>query len=126
MPDVEEPESPAPEGFSCPRCGSTHMRRSAPHSPGERFVRAVSPVHFFRCRSCGHRGWHLGRVGPRRRRHSSQLPARPVEKRDLEALRTRRARTLLALAVAIGLGAATGVVVESCQQRAARPGSAGP
>ena len=103
---------------TCPRCGSDHLRRSAPRGLGERLVRSLSPLHRYRCRACGHRGWHLGPIGrARRRRRPAAIPGRPVERRDLKAGRARLLRAATAVAVAVGLGVAAGVIVQSCQQR---------
>ena len=116
MADPQPGESPAPQGFTCPFCGSDRVRRSAPRGGLERLLRSLTPFHFYRCRACGHRGWHAGRVG-RRRRRSPPPPGRPVEKRDLEVVRARRNRAVVAVAAAVGLGAASGLLVHSCQHR---------
>lgn len=124
VPDPDERSGPAPPHFACPRCGSDRLRRSAPRGLGERLVRSLSPLHRYRCRACGHRGWHIGTVGrARRERRSQPTPGRPVERRDLKAGRARTVRALVAVAAAIGLGVVAGVLVQSCQQRGAGFGS---
>lgn len=119
VPDPDQVGSPAPPRTSCPRCGSERLRRSAPRGLGERVLRSLSPVHFYRCRVCGHRGWHLGTIGRvHREKRPAEVPGRPVEKRDLEARRAKRARAVVAVAAAVGLGVAAGFLIQSCQQRA--------
>ncbi len=116
--DPHESDGPTPARPSCPHCGSERLRRSAPRGLAERLVRWLSPVHFYRCRTCGHRGWHLGVIGrARRRRRAEPVPGRLVERRDVEARRARTIRVAIALAVALGLGAASGLVVHACEQR---------
>jgi DNA-directed RNA polymerase subunit RPC12/RpoP len=110
-PSATPPEA-EPE-LTCPHCGSFSLRRSAPHGFGERFLRTFTPFHFYRCRDCGRRGAHLGRVSGR----GSARTGRPVEGRDVRATRTRRRRRLVALFASLGLGVAAGVFVHSCQQR---------
>ena len=105
--------------LTCPHCGSDRLRRSAPRGLGERFLRALSPAHFYRCRACGRRGWHLGRVGrAHRQRRTDAVPGRPMEKRDVEARRRKATRAAVAVAAAVGLGLVTGLVVQTCAGRA--------
>lgn len=104
-------------GLRCPECGSRRVRRSAPRSAAERLVRAVTPLHRFRCRDCAHRGWHLGAI-PSRRHRDRELPAgRPLERRDIEAKQLKRKRLVSSVLVAVALGAAAGVYVHDCRQR---------
>jgi hypothetical protein len=90
-------------------------------SPGEKAIRYLTPFHFYRCRSCGRRGKHLGRV---RTAHEqaledpSKTPGRPIERRDVEESLERRKRMLWTVLLAVGLGAVAGVYVHGCQQRA--------
>jgi DNA-directed RNA polymerase subunit RPC12/RpoP len=119
-PGPDESGAPAPARLACPRCGSDRLRRSAPRGLGERLVRSLSPLHRYRCRACGHRGWHLGPVGRARcRRRPPAVPGRPVERRDRQVRRARLLRAATAVAVAAGLGLAAGLVVQNCQQRVA-------
>ena len=120
---MEPPSATPPEAepeITCPHCGSASVRRSAPHGFGERFLRTFTPFHFYRCRDCGRRGVHLGRVSGRR----SSRTGRPVEGRDIRAVRMKRQRRLIALLLSIGLGVAAGIYLHSCQERA--PASALP
>jgi len=116
--DPGQDEDLAEGGFRCPECGSHRVRRSAPRTPVERLVRAVSPFHRYKCRDCEHRGWHLGRVPSRHHEHDSVPPGgRPPEKRDIEAAQQRRRNLVGSLVLATALGVATGLYVQSCQQR---------
>lgn len=106
--------------FACPRCGSTRVRRSMAKTPGEKAIRYLTPFHFYRCRSCGHRGKHLGRVRSEHLHHEdpSKTPGRPIERRDVEESLERRKKMLWTVLLAVGLGAMAGVYVHGCQQRA--------
>jgi hypothetical protein len=113
---VPEPAvSPDEEGLSCAHCGSPQVRRSAPKGLLEYLVRSVSPVHFYRCRACGRRGSHWGRIP---RAASGGAGGRPVESRDMRLRRKRRVRLVVSAAFAIGLGAASGLYLHSCQESA--------
>ena len=107
--------------FHCPRCASTNVRRSKAKTAGERLLRYLTPFHYYRCRKCGHRGLHLGRVPtpPAGHEHDpSKTPGRPLERRDLEEALERRKRLLWTVLLAVALGALAGKYVHSCQQRA--------
>ncbi len=101
------------ETFACPHCGSTQVRRSSPHGLADQLVRSFTPYHFFRCRACGRRGMYLGK-----RLSSRSRSGRPLESRDVRAAHKRRRRLLAAVVLSVGLGAAAGVYLNSCQQRA--------
>src|SRR5512143_1555456 len=101
---------------SCPRCGSQRLRRSAPHDGWERLVRALTPLHFYRCQECGFRGSRRGRVGSSRPVASDpSITPRPIELRDLKAAAESRKRMALLLLLAIASGIATGTLLNSCQ-----------
>jgi hypothetical protein len=102
------PEEP---GLSCAHCGSPQVRRSAPKGLFEYVVRSASPVHFYRCRDCGRRGAHWGRI-PRAGQSSG---GRPVETRDTRLRRKRRIRLVFSAAIAVALGSAAGLYLHSCQ-----------
>ena len=106
--------------MKCPRCQSTYVRRSVAKTPGEKLVRYLTPFHYYRCRTCGHRGRYLGRVpvGHRHGDPSDTIPGRPIERRDLDAALERRKRAIWSVFVAVALGALAGVYVHGCQQRA--------
>ncbi len=108
----EQPGSPNERGFTCIHCGSPQVRRSAPKGLGEQLLRSFSPVHFYRCRACGRRGSHWGRI-PREGRSGS---GRPVESRDVRLRRRKRTRIAFSVALAIALGVASGLYVHGCQQ----------
>ncbi len=102
--------------FSCPRCGSSRVRRSVPQDGWERLVRAATAFHYYRCRDCHHRGSRWGRMSTHRReRRVPSVPVRPVEVRDLTAAALKRRRMVLLVLVAIASGIATGTMVDSCQ-----------
>ena len=120
--DTQPGADPAgPGGMKCPRCGSTRVRRSMAKNPGEKLVRYLTPFHYYRCRKCGFRGKHLGRV-PTLHAHQdldpSKTPGRPLERRDLDEVLERRKRVFWSVFVAVALGAMAGVYVHGCQQRA--------
>jgi hypothetical protein len=123
-PDGSQGQAPAgaPAGVvRCPRCGSSNVRRSKAKTAGERLVRYLTPFHYYRCRHCGHRGTHLGRVPVHQARSDldpSKTPGRPLERRDLEESLERRKRVFWSVVLAVGLGALAGKYVHSCQQRA--------
>jgi hypothetical protein len=101
--------------FTCPRCGSIRVRRSMPRDAWERFVRSVTPFHYFLCRDCDHRALHVGRV-PVGDGTGAPWPGRPVEERDRRAARVKARNTVLTALLAVMLGAAAGVYVHSCRQ----------
>jgi len=72
----------------------------------QRFVRALTPLRRFQCLDCKRRGWILGSL-PQAGQPSTglDLPARPVEDRDVEELADSRFRFVVRLVVAISLGA---------------------
>jgi ribosomal protein L37AE/L43A len=114
-------EAPADSALHCPRCGSSNVRRSKAKTAGERLVRYLTPFHYYRCRKCGHRGAHLGRVPTAHAHHDldpSRTPGRPLERRDLEESLERRKRVFWTVVLAVALGALAGKYVHSCQQRA--------
>jgi DNA-directed RNA polymerase subunit RPC12/RpoP len=110
--------SASPElAVHCPRCGSANVRRSSPHSALERLGHAALDFHFFRCRSCSHRGWRLGRLPdpPHPDQRIAHL-GRPVERRDLKRRKSLRRRTFLAFLLAAGLGMTASLYLHGCQQ----------
>ncbi len=111
------PDQPPEEQFLCPHCGSARVRRSAPHTFSERVLRAFTPYHFYRCRDCGRRGRYLGTL-PSGDHHGPS--GRPMERRDVAALRKRRHRIVTWAILSIALGIAAGMYVHSCQEEAAR------
>ncbi len=115
MPDTV-PDQPSDEQFVCPHCGSARVRRSAPHTFSERVLRASTPYHYYRCRDCGRRGRYLGTPPSGDR----AVSGRPVERRDITALRKRRRRMVTWAIVSIALGVAAGMYVHGCQEEAAR------
>ena len=116
---VPEPVVPPDEqGLSCAHCGSPQVRRSAPKGLLEYLVRSVSPVHFYRCRACGRRGSHWGRVPRAGSGPGSRGGGRPVESRDTRLRRKRRLRIVVSAAFAILLGTASGLYLHSCQESA--------
>lgn len=101
----------APPRRTCPRCGAERVHRSRTRSVLEALRRAVTPYEPVRCHACGHRGWRE-RSGPRHRERGR--PARPLERRDVEAARRHRARmaVMALLAAVIGTAVALWFVVE--------------
>jgi hypothetical protein len=116
-----QPPGAPGDRLRCPRCGSSNVRRSKAKTPGERLVRYLTPFHYYRCRKCGHRGRHLGRVpappAPSDQ-DPSRTPGRPLERRDLEESLERKKRVVWTVLLAVALGALAGKYVHSCQQRA--------
>lgn len=104
--------------LKCPRCQSTNIRRSVAKTPSEKLVRYLTPFHYYRCRKCGHRGTHLGRVPHRHVDANDKTPGRPVERRDLDEVLERRKRALWSVFLAVVLGTVAGIYVHGCQQRA--------
>lgn len=88
------------------------MRRSAPHPGWERLAHLLFPVHFFKCRDCGHRDRRLGDLG-RDLPPSGEMEhrGRPLEKRDVRALQLRKRRQLATVAIATALGTALGMLL---------------
>src|SRR5512139_3938822 len=117
---MSDPVGTATISPTCPRCGSVQLRRSMPRTLAERAIRACTPLHLFLCRDCEHRGWRLGRLAAAD--HGDHLdhglPARPLEARDHAFHSRRRRRILVSVAIATLLGAAAGVYLHGCQQRA--------
>lgn len=105
----------SPPTFRCPRCGSARVRRSLPQDGWERFVRSVTPIHYFRCRECNHRDSHWGPIAWPEQESPVEVPARPLEERDRTAIAVQRRRVILLLCIAIGSGVITGYMVHSCQ-----------
>lgn len=113
---MSDPAEPHDEpGLSCAHCGSPQIRRSAPKGQLEYLARSFSPVHFYRCRACGRRGSHWGRI-PRARQGGNG--GRPVESRDMRLRRKRRLRLLLSAVLAIALGVGAGLYLHSCEESA--------
>ncbi len=109
-----DPAGPADEpGVACAHCGSPQIRRSAPKGLLEYIVRSASPVHYYRCRACGRRGYHWGRI-PRAR----GAGGRPIESRDVRLRRRRKVRLAITALLAIALGIASGLYVHSCEESA--------
>jgi hypothetical protein len=106
------PAQPAP--LRCPSCGSTRIRRSLPQDGWERFLRAIAPVHYYRCRECNHRGWTWGPVLLSDEAAPPNVPVRPPEVRDATAAAVRRRRALFLVVVAVGAGIAMGFMAERC------------
>jgi hypothetical protein len=90
---------------TCPRCGSSLLRRSHPHGAWKRLVRATTPLRRFACEGCGHHGWTLARL-PRvpESEPNGETTGRLLERRDLRAHRRRRLRVLLLVALAVIFG----------------------
>jgi hypothetical protein len=94
------------------------VRRSRAKTPVERFVRAATPFHLYRCRNCRHRGWHFGPVlDDGQERVEARPPGRPVEPRDVAASRRKRRKIVGSVLLGVALGAAAGAYLHSCQQR---------
>ena len=108
MGDSADTGATGPGGFHCPRCSSSRVRRSAPHSVGERLLRAFSPLHFYRCRDCGHRGVHMGAL------ERAGAGGRRLESRDIEDMRARRLRAMVLMILAAAVGAIAGLNIYSC------------
>lgn len=108
------PPGSSSRSFSCPRCGSTRIRRSLPQDGWERLVRELTPIHYFRCRDCNHRGSHWGAIAWPERELAADLPTRPAEQRDVTAVAVQRRRVVLLVLIAIGGGVVTGFMVHSC------------
>jgi hypothetical protein len=101
--------------FQCPSCGSSHLRRSLPQDGWERLIRALTPLHYYRCRDCGARGSHWGEIAFGVPSGSPPLPSRPIEERDRTALVVKRRRAAFLVMIAIGAGMLTGMTVHACQ-----------
>ncbi len=124
-PTMTDPAAtPDEPGLSCAHCGSPQIRRSAPKGLFEYLVRSATPIHFYRCRACGRRGSHWGRIP----RAGSAGGGRPVESRDLRLRRNRKVRLVVTALLAIALGVASGLYVHSCEESAevARPNPGSP
>jgi hypothetical protein len=88
---------------SCPKCSHPHLHRSSPRSWRESALLAVTPVRFYRCHVCMHRGWTTRAVS------QSELE-------DLAARRQQRAKQAAsavkwAIAAAVALAATVGVAL---------------
>jgi hypothetical protein len=91
-----------------------------PRSAFERLVHKLTPYHYFLCRACEFRGKRLGPIPVflASRRDQTPLPSRPVEHRDREAVRRRFRQALVSVLIATALGAASGVYLHGCRQKA--------
>ena len=118
MPEPTESGTQTVRAFTCPSCGSTRVRRSAPKGLSEQLIRSFSPFHFYRCRDCGRRGRYLGRGLAGEERGHGGRSGRPIENRDIRAARRRKRRLWVAVVLSLGLGALAGLYLHSCQQRA--------
>ena len=109
-----------PSRLKCPRCGSDAIRRSMPRTAFERLVRAWTPYHYFMCRACDYRGMRFGPISSPSaiERGEASLPSRPIEVRDREAGRRRLRQAVTSLLIATALGAASGVYLHGCRQKA--------
>jgi len=97
---------------TCERCGSKDVRLKRTRGLLNRAWQVVSGRQRYACTACHHRGWSDGPVpdapmgaGRTAPLNGSPLPGRPLEHRDLRATRQARADRLLAITVALGLGA---------------------
>jgi hypothetical protein len=101
--------------LECGACGSTRLRAARPHGAAERLAWAAG-THFHVCNECGSRGTHRGSHRSRRVKRADG-PGRPVEGRDLRAMRARAVRRSGTVLVAIALGGWLGFYVWSCEAR---------
>lgn len=92
---------------TCERCGSKDVRVKRTRGLAHRAWQAVTGRQRYACNACHHRGWSTGRLpeaAPDAGRPTPP-PGRPLEHRDLEAARQARTDRILAVAVALVLGA---------------------
>ena len=108
--------------FRCPRCGSQRVRRSMPRDGWERFVRTVTPLHYYFCRDCDRRGVHFEAI-PASGVGRGPTMGRTLEDRDRKAALVKARKTVLSVLFAGALGAAAGMYIHSCRQseEASRP-----
>jgi hypothetical protein len=114
-------EHPLADGSRCGRCDSDQLRRSHSRSGLQKLLRRHTGFDRYACSACGHRGWTWGKV-PRRERAGrvaavspgSTLAGRRLERRDHKLRRKVRARSLLAVAVALALGILAAVYLQRC------------
>jgi hypothetical protein len=92
-----------------------------PRDGWERFQRAVTPLHFYLCRDCEHRGSHWGTIRSAPDAAAALGTSRPIEERDRIAAHAKLRSAVLSVVFATILGAAAGAYVHSCRQDAEIP-----
>ncbi len=104
---------------TCRRCGSLALRRSHSRGALHRLVRRTTPWNRYACRTCGHRGWVRGALGPR------HAPATPVarndtpsgrrpESRDRRLKHRLRTRALVLALLSLALGILAAFFMQRC------------
>ena len=88
-----------------------------PRTAFERLLRHTTPIHFYLCRACEHRGLTFGPVRVSGAR-PAQLPGRPIEARDRALARVKLRRTVMSFVFAALLGASVGLYVHGCRKDA--------
>lgn len=90
---------------SCEHCGSNDLRPKRARTFGRRLYRAVTGRRRYRCEACRHTGWTAAALPPPPAPTPTPGPGRPLEARDLEAARQDRNDRILAVLVAVTMGA---------------------
>ncbi len=87
----------------CPKCSHPHLHRSSPKTWRESALLAVTPVRFYRCHVCMHRGWTTKAV--------SQAEIEYLAARRQQRVRNATAALKWTLAAVLALAATVGVAL---------------